>query len=113
MSAWPRSGTSPGDTPTAWPSSCWCSCAHPVRASAPARPRPVAARQPVTTAPWRAIAPGPIEPSPALGDVTQVFHPWALWSGREARAGRVPLWNPYAYTGAPFFSNPQTACLFR
>ena len=65
-----------------------------------------------TTAPWRAIAPGPVQPTPALGDVTQVFHPWTLWAAREIRAGRVPLWNPYSYAGAPFFSNPQTACVF-
>jgi hypothetical protein len=65
-----------------------------------------------TTAPWRAIAPGPVQPNQALGDVTAVFHPWTLWAAREVRAGRAPLWNPYAYAGAPFFSNPQTACLF-
>ena len=65
-----------------------------------------------TAAPWRAIAPGPVQPNLALGDVTQVFHPWTLWAAREVRAGRLPLWNPYSYTGAPFFSNPQTACVF-
>ncbi len=65
-----------------------------------------------TTAPWRALAPGPLAPNMALGDVTQVFHPWTLWSASEVRAGRLPLWNPYAYAGAPFCSNPQTACLF-
>ncbi|HEV8585315.1 MAG TPA: YfhO family protein [Methylomirabilota bacterium] len=65
-----------------------------------------------TTAPWRAHAPGPVVANQALGDVTQVFHPWVLWSAAEVRAGRPPWWNPYAYTGAPFYSNPQTACLF-
>ena len=65
-----------------------------------------------TTAPWRAIAPAPLHPDPALDDVTHVFHPWTLWSAREIRAGRLPLWNPYAYAGAPFCSNPQTACAF-
>jgi hypothetical protein len=64
------------------------------------------------TAPWRAIAPGPVHANQALADVTQVFHPWTLWAAREIHAGRVPLWNPYAYAGAPFFSNPQTACMF-
>ncbi len=65
-----------------------------------------------TSAPWRAIAPGPVRPNQALGDITSVFHPWTLWAAHEVRAGRVPLWNPYAYAGAPFFSNPQTACVF-
>ena len=63
-------------------------------------------------APWQAIAPGPVVPDPALADVTQVFHPWTLYGAREIAAGRFPFWNPYAYTGAPFFSNPQTATLF-
>jgi len=62
--------------------------------------------------PWRAVAPGPIDVDPAQGDVAQVFHPWTLYAAGEIRAGRWPLWNPYAYTGAPFFSNPQTALLF-
>jgi hypothetical protein len=63
-------------------------------------------------APWQAMAPGPVAPDPALADVTQVFHPWILYGAREVAAGRFPLWNPYAYTGVPFFSNPQTATLF-
>jgi hypothetical protein len=61
--------------------------------------------------PWRAIAPGPVEANPALADVAQVFHPWTLYAAREVRAGRFPFWNPYAYAGVPFFSNPQTALL--
>ncbi len=63
-------------------------------------------------APWQAMAPGPVAPNPALADVTQVFHPWALYGGQQIAAGRLPLWNPYAYTGTPFLGNPQTATLF-
>jgi hypothetical protein len=63
-------------------------------------------------APWQAIAPGKVQANPALDDITQVFHPWVLYGAREIAAGRLPLWNPYAYTGAPFLSNPQTATLF-
>jgi len=55
-----------------------------------------------TAAPWRAIAPGPVQPNQALGDITAVFHPWTLWAAREVWAGRAPLWNPHAYAGAPF-----------
>src|SRR3989442_811579 len=43
-----------------------------------------------TSAPWRAIAPGPVRPNQALGDVTQVFHPWTLWAAHEVRAVRLP-----------------------
>jgi hypothetical protein len=63
-------------------------------------------------APWSAMAPTPPRPNPALADVSQVFHPWTLYTAREVRAGRLPLWNPYAYAGVPFLSNPQTALFF-
>lgn len=63
-------------------------------------------------APWSAVAPAPPKPNPALADVSQVFHPWTLYTAREIRGGRLPLWNPYAYAGAPFLSNPQTAMFF-
>jgi len=63
-------------------------------------------------APWSAVAPAPPRPNPALADVSQVFHPWTVYTAREIRAGRLPLWNPYAYAGVPFLSNPQTALFF-
>jgi hypothetical protein len=61
--------------------------------------------------PWQSLG-APAVPNPALGDVAQWFHPALLWSGAEVRALRWPLWVPHAYTGAPFFANPQTALLF-
>jgi Bacterial membrane protein YfhO len=63
-------------------------------------------------APWSAMAPARPQANPALADVSQVFHPWTLYTAREVRGGRLPLWNPYAYAGVPFLSNPQTALFF-
>jgi hypothetical protein len=63
-------------------------------------------------APWSAMAPAMPHANPALADVSQVFHPWTLYTAREIRRGRLPLWNPYAYAGVPFLSNPQTALFF-
>ena len=62
--------------------------------------------------PWQALAADVGPPNPALSDVTQWFHPALLWSAGEIHAGRVPLWVPNAYAGAPFLANPQTALLF-
>jgi hypothetical protein len=63
--------------------------------------------------PWSALGPElSAAANPALTDITQVFHPALLYGAREVAAGRFPFWNPYAYTGVPFFSNPQTALLF-
>ena len=65
-----------------------------------------------TSYPWQGLAADAGPTNPALSDVTQWFHPALLWSGNEIQAGRFPLWVPHAYTGAPFFANPQTALLF-
>lgn len=63
--------------------------------------------------PWAALGPElSAAANPALTDITQVFHPALLYAAREVGAGRFPFWNPYAYAGVPFFSNPQTALLF-
>jgi membrane protein YfhO len=63
-------------------------------------------------APWRGRVPLEPAPNPALTDIAQVFHPWLLWAGAQLRAGGLPLWNPHAYAGAPFFGNGQSALLF-
>ncbi|HVT57544.1 MAG TPA: YfhO family protein [Thermoanaerobaculia bacterium] len=62
-------------------------------------------------APWRSAfpsAPG----NPVLRDVTFQIQPWLLHTRRELRAGRLPLWNPHQFSGAPFWSNGQAAPLF-
>lgn len=50
----------------------------------------------------------------ALGglDVRGLFYPW-LSTVREAiRAGRLPLWDAYQFSGYPFLSNPQVALFY-
>jgi hypothetical protein len=66
----------------------------------------------LTSYPWQGLGAPAEPPNPALSDVAQWFHPALLWSGAQLRAGRLPLWMPQAYAGAPFFANPQTALLF-
>lgn len=62
--------------------------------------------------PWKAVAPEVAPINPLLNDVTYMFHPWLIYAAGEIRQGRFPLWNPHAFTGVPFFANPQTALLF-
>jgi hypothetical protein len=62
--------------------------------------------------PWRAVVPPEPPPNAALTDIALVFHPWLIWVGEQVRHGIVPLWNPHAYTGVPFFGNGQAALLF-
>ncbi|MBI4591412.1 MAG: YfhO family protein [Candidatus Rokubacteria bacterium] len=66
----------------------------------------------VTVFPWKGVAPAVTPANPLLWDVTFLFHPSLIYAAAEIRDGRFPLWNPHAFTGAPFFANPQTALLF-
>jgi hypothetical protein len=43
-----------------------------------------------------------------LTDVACQMEPWMHLAGSEWRAGRVPLWNPYAGCGAPLLANAQS-----
>jgi hypothetical protein len=58
------------------------------------------------------VVPPEPKPNAALTDIAQVFHPWLVWASRHLREGVVPLWNPHAYAGVPFFGNGQSALLF-
>jgi hypothetical protein len=44
-----------------------------------------------------------------LIDVAIVLEPWRRFAVSEVRAGRLPLWNPYIYCGAPFLAANQSA----
>ncbi|HVS02876.1 MAG TPA: hypothetical protein VMT16_08910 [Thermoanaerobaculia bacterium] len=61
--------------------------------------------------PWQRVG-DPAEGNSLLGDVTFQIQPWLLHLRRELRAGRLPFWNPYQFSGAPFWGNGQSAPLF-
>lgn len=62
--------------------------------------------------PWHSLAPGYRSLDPTMSDISQFLHPYAIFAAREIRAGRFPLWNPYAFAGVPFFAHPHSAVLF-
>lgn len=66
----------------------------------------------MTAYPWRALAPSVTPVNPLLTDVTYLVHPLLLWGAREIREGRLPLWNPQLFAGAPYLANPHTAMFF-
>ena len=45
-------------------------------------------------------------------DLLTYFYPYKEAAAAAIRDGRLPLWNPYLFTGAPFLANPQTALLY-
>ncbi len=61
--------------------------------------------------PWQGTG-DPAAGNSVLRDVTFQIQPWQLFARRELRAGRLPLWNPHQFSGAPFWANGQSAPLF-
>ncbi|MCO6450072.1 MAG: YfhO family protein [Caldilineales bacterium] len=49
---------------------------------------------------------------PASGDFLTYFTPYWDYVNEALRAGRLPLWNPYMFAGAPLQANPQTAIFY-
>ncbi|MDP2728244.1 MAG: hypothetical protein Q8P59_11960, partial [Dehalococcoidia bacterium] len=45
-------------------------------------------------------------------DLLTYFYPYKEAAASALREGRLPLWNPYLFTGVPFLANPQTALLY-
>ncbi|MEZ4636937.1 MAG: hypothetical protein R2856_18610 [Caldilineaceae bacterium] len=48
----------------------------------------------------------------AGGDILLYFYPYRDFAAAALREGRIPLWNPYIFSGAPFLANPQAAVLY-
>ena len=45
-------------------------------------------------------------------DAFVYFYPQRVFLARSLLAGRIPLWDPDLFLGAPFLANPQTAVLY-
>jgi hypothetical protein len=46
------------------------------------------------------------------GDIFFYFYPYRDFASAAVRAGRVPLWNPYLFMGAPFLANSQAGFFY-
>jgi hypothetical protein len=60
--------------------------------------------------PWRGSAPAGVGSylNPLLVDLPLVDYPWRVLARSFLHEGTFPAWNPYAMSGIPFWSNPQT-----
>lgn len=45
-------------------------------------------------------------------DVIRQLYPWRIEAIRQWQEGKVPLWNPYNFSGAPLLANFQSAALY-
>lgn len=64
-------------------------------------------------APWRYVAPSDFQHTwnPVLSDIPANEYPWGVFARELIHKGVFPAWNPYAYSGTPFFANAQTGIL--
>ena len=46
------------------------------------------------------------------GDFTDHFLPFSVFQRSELLAGRLPLWNPYTFSGHPFLADTQAAVYY-
>jgi hypothetical protein len=60
--------------------------------------------------PWAASAPGDLNSylNPLLTDAPMANYPWRVLVRSLLHEGTFPAWNPYALSGIPLYSNPQT-----
>jgi len=57
------------------------------------------------------LAPPPVE-TDYVGDILRYYLPNLLYSGGELARGRLPLWNPYEFTGMPMLATFEYAPLY-
>src|SRR3972149_143935 len=48
----------------------------------------------------------------ARGDLYNYFYPYRDYAASALREGRLPLWNPYLFMGAPFLANSQAGVFY-
>src|SRR5512134_487245 len=48
----------------------------------------------------------------ARGDIFYYFYPYRDFAAQAVREGRVALWNPYLFMGAPFMANSQAGFFY-
>lgn len=71
-----------------------------------------------TLPPWQSGGSGagplldPTAGNPHLRDITHQVEPWLIFLRAELRQGRLPYWNPFQFSGTPFWSNGSSAPLF-
>jgi hypothetical protein len=62
---------------------------------------------------WRLVAPNPTDRmNVPAGDFTGQYYPLRFYAASELAAGRLSLWNPYAYAGQPALADIQSGALY-
>ncbi|MBI5449619.1 YfhO family protein [Candidatus Gottesmanbacteria bacterium] len=67
--------------------------------------------------PWQSYSfagyvPGSIPNKAQYPDTIRQLYPWRTLATNELRSGRMPLWNPYNFSGTPLLANFQSAAFY-
>jgi uncharacterized membrane protein YfhO len=67
--------------------------------------------------PWRSYsyvgyAPGGYPSKDQYFDTIRQLYPWRTFAIQEIKAGRLPMWNPYNFTGSPLLANNQSQIFY-
>lgn len=68
--------------------------------------------QPWRSASYDGYAPGGIPNKAQYPDVIRQMYPWKTIAIDAIKDGRLPLWNPYNFSGAPLLANFQSQALY-
>jgi Bacterial membrane protein YfhO len=62
---------------------------------------------------WQVLTPNPLNRRWfASGDFTDQFYAFRYYQSQELWNGRLPLWNPHTFSGAPFLADIQSAVYY-
>lgn len=61
---------------------------------------------------WRIFTTNPKDQHSFSADFEVQNYVFRNYAAQSLRKGEIPLWNPYAYSGSPFNSDPQTAIFY-
>lgn len=72
----------------------------------------IAEYQPFRSYSYAGYVPGSVPNKAQYFDSLREFYPWRTFTTQELKQGRLPLWNPYNFSGAPHLANFQTAVFY-
>lgn len=68
--------------------------------------------QPWRSASYMGYAPGGVPNKAQYPDTYRQIYPWKTLAISELKQGKLPLWNPYNFSGSPLLANFQSAALY-
>lgn len=68
--------------------------------------------QPFRSYSYQGYAPGAVPNKAQYFDSIREFYPWRTLTTQELKNGKLPVWNPYNFSGTPHLANYQSAVFY-